>query len=163
MTVAMRGDGQPKDIGGDALVLTAFKGELGPAAREIDGLLNDELESLVASGEFSGRLGETAVVPSNGAVNARRVVLLGLGERTVLDSYRLHNAYSFAGRELRRRRLQRAVLAADASLAGGAAVDAPALLRAMVTGLLVANFDAGVRTAEAERTPPITDVVVVGF
>lgn len=165
MTVAMRGDGRPTEIGGDALVVTAFPGELGPAAQDVDAAIGGELQTLVTSGEFRGRLGEVTVVPSGGALGARRVVLLGLGERTLLDSYRLHNAYTFAGRELRRRRLQRAVLVADTSLAGSVTGDVAVLLRAMVTGLLVANFDAGVRKAETEShtTPPITDVVVAGF
>ena len=43
MTVAMRGDGDPATIGGDALVVTAFKGELGPVA------VGSSMRSLAAS------------------------------------------------------------------------------------------------------------------
>jgi leucyl aminopeptidase len=163
MTVAMRGDASPGEIGGDALVVTSFTGELGAAAAAIDEALGGELRAMVASREIKGRLGEVTVVRSGGAVAAQRVVVLGLGDRAVVDGYRLHNAYTFAGRELRRRRLPRAVLVADTSLAGTATGNVAALLRAMVTGLLVANFEAGISKSDAEMAPQITDVVVAGF
>ena len=162
MTVAMRGDGAPTAIGGDALVVTAFTGELSGPAAAVDATLGGELRAMLDSGEASGRFGELSLIPSAGAVAARRVLMLGLGERTVLDAYRLHNAYTFAGRELRRRRLPRVVLATDPSLVGSATGDLGALLRAMVTGTLLANFDAGVHKRNGDRPPLIDEVVVAG-
>lgn len=164
MTVTMRGDGEPVTIGGDALVVTAFKGELGALAETIDGSLGGELAAMLASGEITGRFGEVTVVGAATAIAARRVVMVGLGDRAVLDGYRLYNAYTFVGRELRKRRLVRAVLAADLSLLGRAAPDQPALLRAMVTGTLLANFEAGALKKDAEdRSPLIEEVVVAGL
>jgi leucyl aminopeptidase len=162
MTVAMRGVGAPAAIGGDALVVTAFTGELGPAASEIDGSLDRVLAGMVASGEVRGRFGEVTVVPAPDGVAARRVVLLGLGDRAVLDSYRLHNAYTLVGRELRKRRLSRVILAGDLSLAGGPTTDLAGLLRAMVTGTLLANFEAGAHKKDRDRAPLIEEVVVAG-
>ena len=103
MTEVKRGDGAPAGIGGDALVVTAFTGELGPAASEIDSFLGGILAATIASGEARGRIGEVTMVPGADGVAAARVVLLGLGDRAVLDSYRLHNAYTLLGRELRKR------------------------------------------------------------
>ncbi|MEO8897443.1 MAG: leucyl aminopeptidase [Candidatus Dormibacter sp.] len=163
MTVAMRGEGAPAAIGGDALVVTAFAGELGPAASEVDASLGGVLGVMVASGEVRGRFGEVTVVAGGNGIAAGRVVLLGLGERAKLDSYRLHNAYTLVGRELRRRRMSRVVLAGDPSLAGGPATDLAALLRAMVTGTLIANFDAGMHKSDDERPPAIEEVVVAGL
>ncbi|MDQ6847645.1 MAG: leucyl aminopeptidase [Candidatus Dormibacteraeota bacterium] len=160
MTVAMRGDGAPMTIGGDALLVTAFAGELGPAAIDVDGRLDGELTAMLSSGELTGSFGEVSVVNAAGGIAARRVVVLGLGDRTVLDSFRLHNAYTLAGRVLRRRRLTHLVLAADVSLGETAVPDTPALLRAMVTGTLVANHEAGVNKS-APDTPPLIDEVVV--
>jgi leucyl aminopeptidase len=162
MTVAMRGDGAPAGIGGDALVVTAFKGELGPVATALDGALRGELSGMIESGEMRGSFGEVTVIPATGGIAARRVAVLGLGDRAVLDSFRLHNAYTLAGVQLRRRRLTRVVLAADTSLAGTAVPDVAALLRAMVTGTLVANHEAGVRKSEPDQAPPIGEIVVGG-
>jgi leucyl aminopeptidase len=162
MTVAMRGDGAPMTIGGDALVVTAFKGSLGPVSETVDIALGGELSSRLESGEITGRFGEVSVLTAGSGLVARRVVLLGLGDRDKLDGYRLHNAYTLAGRELRRRRLTRVVLVADPSLAGEAVPDLAALLRAMVTGTLVANFEAGQQKREDDRAPAIEEVVVAG-
>ncbi len=163
MTVAMRGDGPPATIGGDALVVTAFMGELGPAAADVDGALHGELAAMLSSGELSGRFGEVAVINAAGRVSARRVVLLGLGDRKVLDSFRLHNAYTLAGLELRRHRLSRLVLAADTSLAETAVPGLAALLRAMVTGTLLANHQAGVSKSDPDTSPLVAEVVVAGI
>ncbi len=97
MTVAMRGDGDPATIGGDALVVTAFKRELGPAAAAVDGALDGELSAMLASGEITGRFGEVTVLTAPAGVAARRLVVLGLGERSALDSFRLHNALHAGG------------------------------------------------------------------
>ena len=126
MTVAMRGDGDPATIGGDALVVTAFKHELGPVASSLDDTLNGELTEMLSTGEMRGEFGEVTVLPATAGIAARRVVVLGLGDRAVLDSFRLYNAYTLAGRELRRRRLSRPVLAVDTSLAGTAVPDVAA-------------------------------------
>ena len=163
MTVAMRGDGAPTEIGGDALVVTAYNGELGQVAAEVDSGNGGELAAMLASGEIRGSFGEVTVVPSPAGVAARRLVLLGLGKREALDSYRVHNAYTLAGRELRRRRLPRVVLVADSSIAQGG-VDADCLLRSMVTGTLVANHESGGRkSSDDERSPLIEEVVVAGL
>lgn len=163
MTVAMRGDGDPATIGGDALVVTAFKGELGAAASDVDTALGGELAGMVASRQLTGRLGELTVLASADGIAARRVAVLGLGDRAVLDSFRLHNAYTLAGHELRRHRLTRLVLAADPSLAGSAASDTAALVRSMVTGILRANHEGGVSKTDPDRAPLVEEVVVAGI
>ena len=162
MTVAMRGDGPPSGIGGDALVVTAYSDELGTAAAVLDLAMDGELAAMVASGELRGRFAEVSVLPAPPGISARRVVVLGLGDRDALDNFRLHNAYTFAGRALRRRRLTRVVLAADASLCGPAVPDMAALCRAMVTGMLIANHEAGVRKSNPDAAPLIEEVTVAG-
>ncbi len=162
MTVAMRGDGPPAGIGGDALVVTAYGDELGTAAAVLDLAMDGELAAMVESGELRGRFAEVTVLPAPPGISARRVVVLGLGDRDLLDNFRLHNAYTFAGRALRRRRLTRVVLAADASLCGPAVPDMAALCRAMVTGMLIANHEAGVRKSSPDAAPLIEEVTVAG-
>ncbi|HSP65849.1 MAG TPA: M17 family peptidase N-terminal domain-containing protein, partial [Candidatus Deferrimicrobium sp.] len=92
MSVAMGAVGDPRTIGGDALVVTAFKQELGSAATALDVTMSGELSALLSSGEMKGRFGEVVVLPAAAGIAARRVVVLGLGDRSVLDSFRLHNA-----------------------------------------------------------------------
>ena len=104
---------------------------------------------MLLSRELAGRFGEATVVDAPEGVAARRVVVLGLGGADVLDSFRLHNAYTLAGRELRAHRLARPVLAVDASLAQTAVSNLGALLCAMVTGVLLANHEAGLNKTDS--------------
>ena len=162
MTVAMRGDGPPGRIGGDALVVTAYSDALGDAAAVVDGAMGGELAAMIESGELRGRFAEVTVVPAPPGVSARRVVVLGLGDRDALDSMRLHNAYTLAARALRKRHLTRVVLAVDASLCEHAVPDMAALCRTMVTGMLVANHDPGVHKRNPGNAPLIEEVIVAG-
>jgi leucyl aminopeptidase len=162
MPVAMRGDAPAVAIGGDVLVVTAFTELLGPAAVEVDSAMAGELAAMISSGEIRGRFGEVTVLSAPAGIAVRRVVVLGLGDRAALDSFRLHNAYTLAGIALRRRRLTRVVLAVDTTLVGDAVADVAALLRAMVTGILVANHQAGISKTDPDVEPLIDEVVVAG-
>ncbi len=162
MTVAMRGDGGAMAIGGDALVVTATKGRLGAHAARADAAVGGELAAMLSSGELTGRFGEVTVLSASASIAARRVVVIGLGDPALLDCFRLHNAYTLLGRELRRRRLVRVVLATETELDSPAVPDIAALLRAMVTGTLVANHEPEARKADPEVAPLIEEVVVAG-
>ena len=163
MTVATRGAGAPTEIAGDALVVIAYKGELAGSAAAVDAALDGELSAFVASGEYAGKIGETATVHSRGSLAASRVVLVGLGDRGKLDSFRLHNAFVFAGKELRKRRASRVVLVLDADLAAAAGVSEATLARIAGTGVLVANFDSGPRKGDGSDEPLIESVEVSGL
>ena len=73
---------------------------------------------MLASGEMSGRFGEVTVLTAGQRHRGASRGRARAGRPGRLDGFRLHNAYTLAGRELRRRRLTRPVLAADTSLAG---------------------------------------------
>jgi leucyl aminopeptidase len=67
----------------DALVVAVFEGEKleeGVLA-EIDKRSNGVISSLVETGEFSGKSGESAYVPNPGNIKARRLLLLGAGKK----------------------------------------------------------------------------------
>lgn len=162
MAVALRADRDVAAIAADALVVIAFTERLSPAASEVDAAMDGELTAMLSSRELRGRFGEVTVLPSPAGIAARRVVVLGLGDRSALDTFRLHNAYTLAGRELRRRRLTRLVLAAEPTLAGEASPDIAALIRAMVTGVLVANHEAGIHKRDPDTAPLIEELVVGG-
>jgi leucyl aminopeptidase len=162
MTTAVRADRGFAAVPADALVVAAFHEQLGAAAAEVDVAMDGELAAMLSSGEMRGRFGEVTVLPSPQGIAARRVVVLGLGDPTVLDTFRLHNAYTLAGGVLRRRRLPRVILDVDPALAGGSAPDSVAVIRAMVTGVLVANHQAGIRKSDPDSAPLIDEVVISG-
>lgn len=64
-----------------ALVVNHFQGLQSPhgAAAALDQKLGGALRALIASGDFKGKLGETAVLYPHGEILATRIILVGLG------------------------------------------------------------------------------------
>ena len=67
---------------GDCLVIGAFeRGELGAEASALDRSLRGRVRRLLASGDFSGRSGETLLLPEVAGLTAGRLLLVGLGAK----------------------------------------------------------------------------------
>ena len=64
-----------------AIVGVHERDELDAAGRELDRALGGRLARLLKAGDFTGRAGETLLLPELGAGPAARVVLVGLGAR----------------------------------------------------------------------------------
>jgi leucyl aminopeptidase len=90
--VTAPGEGEP-----DALALP-FPAEpssrFSNGARELDGQLSGRLQRLADSGELKGELGKTVVLHTDGELNARRVVVAGVGQKDELDADALRTAAS---------------------------------------------------------------------
>jgi leucyl aminopeptidase len=91
--VKAAGEGEP-----DSLAIPFPEGDTGRAlsngARELDGRLKGRLQRLAESGELKGELGKAVVLHTDGELNARRVVVAGIGKRDELDADALRTAAS---------------------------------------------------------------------
>lgn len=69
-------------IDADAIVVNLFKGvtQPGGATGVVNKALDGAITDLIAGGDLRGKLGETAVLYPRGAIPARRVIIVGLGE-----------------------------------------------------------------------------------
>src|SRR5215813_6531070 len=67
----------------DALVVAVFEGEkpTDGALAEINKRSNGVLTSLIETGEFTGKSGESAYIHNPGDMKARRLLLLGVGKK----------------------------------------------------------------------------------
>ncbi len=65
----------------DAIIVNLFKGVTHPggATGAVDAALSGAISELIAGGDLSGKLGETAVLYPRGAIPAKRVIVVGLG------------------------------------------------------------------------------------
>jgi leucyl aminopeptidase len=109
--------GTPDAVVCDMAALTTFQlgGRRPTMLRGFDRTVQDEVKRLVASGDFTGKRNETAIVyPSSGP---KRLLLIGLGERKEVTPAALRNAAAIAGR--------RAVAVGAASLTFTIADDVP--------------------------------------
>jgi leucyl aminopeptidase len=88
---------------GDCLVVGIFeRAEMGPQATAVDRSMRGRLRSLLASGDFSGRLSETLLLPEVTGIGARRLLLVGLGPKASFNrrSWRraMHSAITAVGK-----------------------------------------------------------------
>src|SRR5580765_7041762 len=63
-------------------------------ALELDGQLKGRLQRLADSGELKGDLGSAVVLHTDGELNARRVVVAGVGNKDELDADAMRTAAS---------------------------------------------------------------------
>ena len=132
---------------GDAVVVTAFEDSLSAAAQEVDRALDGLLTEMRNSKELTGKFAERVIVHTLGRLPSKRVMVVGLGKPGQLDTYRLHNAFWFAGGALHRQGAHSVsayvdgeVVAAIAGRNGEAAAALHDTAHAVVTGLALGNF-----------------------
>ena len=77
------GEGEPDSLA--ILFPEGTEGTFSNGARELDGQLRGRLQRLADSGELKGDLGTAVVLHTDGELNARRVVVAGVGKRDELD------------------------------------------------------------------------------
>ena len=85
------------------------KPNLSGRARTIDGAMNGRLAAVLETGDFRGKPGQTLVLYPDGAIAARRVLLLGLGAEPALDTETLRRAAGSAVGQARRHRAKKLV------------------------------------------------------
>ena len=99
----------------EALVALHF--EDGILAQEPAGLVDrasgGQIGNLLASGDFRGKLCQTAVIRTGSATPARRIVVVGLGKRADFNLEKLRGAYAAAARQARDLNLKEFSLAVD--------------------------------------------------
>ncbi len=78
--------GTPSKISSDCVVVLAWnKGSLSDEAKVIDSASGKAISKIIRSGDFSGKTGESQLIHNPAGVTAKRVLLLGAGERRKLD------------------------------------------------------------------------------
>ena len=94
--------GDIKDQVVDCLVIDHFEGEETPkrAGQWLDEALGGAVTALLAGGDFTGKAGSTALLYTNGRVNAARVLVVGLGKPAKFDNRAARTAAATAGRAL---------------------------------------------------------------
>ena len=79
--------GPPQNISADCVVTVVWrKAQLSDEAAAIDKAGNKSLSRIIRSGDFDGKLGETLVVHQPAGTPARRLLLVGGGERKQLNA-----------------------------------------------------------------------------
>jgi leucyl aminopeptidase len=142
--------GQLGDVAADAIVVNLFQGVSVPggATGAIDGALAGAITLLIATGDFTGKLNQVAVLypsapgasgaaPGAGGVQASRVILVGLGKQDDFTLDRVRQVSATAARRARDLGVKRlATIVHGAGIGGVAPRDAAqALVEGAILGL----------------------------
>jgi leucyl aminopeptidase len=97
----------------DAIVVFAARHGTNPdlEADPVNEALGDALTTLINDGDFSGKSGEVAVLYSHGAILAKRVLLVGLGEDSEFSADGLRRAMALALQKARSLNLKHVAVA----------------------------------------------------
>lgn len=88
----------------DILIVNLFEGAKSPtgATAAVDIALNGELKKIIKEEDFKGQLGSTLVIRTNGRIKARKVIVIGLGEKNKFDLNALRKAFAAGIRQAQR-------------------------------------------------------------
>jgi leucyl aminopeptidase len=146
------------EVQADWLVVGVTEGpEFPRAIADLDQRLGGKLSRLRESKDLSGKSGEVVTLLDVPGVNARRLLLVGLGPAEKSNAVSLSKALQTAARQISTREKQRVAVAVE-SFAVGEAVDAA--LRAALTAMYVGSAGQDLYRAEKARYP-FDEVIVL--
>src|SRR5262245_10613764 len=125
------------EIEGDALAFGVYEGEKpeeGPLA-EIDKRSGGVITSLIETGEFTGKAGESAYIHTPGEIKARRLLLLGAGKSDEFNTDVIRKLAGTAARALRSKKARNFIFLLRSQLWVGESA------QAATEGALLALFD----------------------
>src|SRR5690606_2172494 len=142
------------------VVFGAEGGELAGVAQAVDEALSGALRELIEGGDFSGKSGQVAVLYPRGAIPAKRVIAVGLGQRDRLTVDTLRRAAAQAAQKARD--LKARTMAAAPEVIDG--LDIAQAAEALAEGALLGLYQYhGQKTSDApEALPELFTIVVEG-
>lgn len=148
-----------------AIIVNLFQGvtEPGGATGAVNKALNGAITELIAGGDISGKLGQTAVLYPRGAIPARRVIVVGLGRR---EEFGLEAVREAAGAAIKQARQVRAGNVATVVHGGGAGgLDFAQAAQAVVEASLLAvyKYNAPRSKEDEDEPPPVDSLTLVEF
>jgi len=87
----------------ELILVNLFQGVTDPggATGSVNKALDGQIGDLIAAGDFKGKLNETAVLYTRGAMPAKRVLLVGLGKQDEFDLDKVRQVAGTAARKVR--------------------------------------------------------------
>ncbi len=148
----------------DALVVNLFKGVTRPggATGAVDKALDHAISELIRQGDLDGSLGQVAVLYPRGAIPAKRVLIVGLGEAEKFDLEAARRAAAAAAKKARALKAQSLTTIVHGAGVGG--LDPRDAAQAVVEGTLLALYTFPKYQQKAEETPSLpSSLTIVEF
>ena len=150
--------GAIQETGADTLIVNLFKGVSAPggATGAVDKALDGAISDLVAQGDVKGEAGEIAVLYPRGAISAKRVLVVGLGEQADFDLEAVRKASARAAKKARALNAKHVATIVHGGGIGG--LDIQQAAQATAEGALLAlyRFDADKQQEEKNELETLT-------
>ena len=149
------------DAAVDLLAVGLFDSKsLDPVCRNLDGLLDGAIQRLTKLGDFKAKRGNTALLYTDGRIAAKRVLLVGMGERKKADLNTLRQAASAAAKKAVSLKAKKLGVALHCVM--GPAFDYAALGRAAAEGAHLGSYsyDEFVTTDKNKRPAVLTVEII---
>lgn len=151
------------DSTADTIIVNLFAGVTNPsgATGAVDVALGGAISDLISGGDFTGRAGDIAVLYPRGVINARRVLVVGLGESEKFDLEGVRQASAAAIKRARDLKADHVATIVHGAGIGGLPVAAAA--QATVEGSLLALYRYAHNHDDADAQHEIETLSVVEF
>lgn len=145
--------GDVKAVTAEALIVNLFEGvsQPGGATGVIDKALDGAISELIASGDVTGKLGQTVVVYPRGAIQARRVIVVGLGPADQFDLEAVREVSAVAIRQARQVGATKAATIVHGGGIGG--LEITEAVQAVTEGSLLALYEYDAPRAKPNESP----------
>ncbi len=154
--------GDTSQVISELVVLGVFQGAspLTGAVAAVDEALGGAIGEILAAGDFQGKAEQVLPFYTRGAIPAKRLLLLGLGEQAKFDLDVLRRVSSAAARAVRKLRVGQCHSAIHGLEAGLAPGDAA---QAIVEGTILGNYVfTEHKTDLADMLPPLESLTLLG-
>ena len=134
----------------------------GGATRSVDFALGGAISELINAGDLTGKAGETALLYARGAIPAKRVLVVGLGQAEELDLQGLRRASAIVARAVRKLGVTEYHSIVHGAGSGG--LDVQAAAQAVTEGTILGSYSFDEhRTVQEDREPELTALTLVEF
>ncbi len=152
-----------QDEAADLLVVNLFEGvtEPGGALKAVDDALGGLVSAVIATGDLQGKLGESHLLYTAGALPAQRVLIAGLGKQAEFGAPQARKAAAAAAKQARDLGVSRVSTVVHGAGQGG--LDVRAAAQAVVEGTLQGayRFEAHKRDRGDNDKPAIAELIVL--
>ncbi len=124
----------------DAIVLNLFEGVTVPggATGAVDAALNGQVRDLIATGDFTGKFKQVAVLYPRGGISAKRLLLVGLGKREEFTLDRVRQVSAAVARHARGLGIEQLATVVHGGGVGG--LDVSDAAQAVVEGAILGTY-----------------------
>src|SRR3989338_5921615 len=146
----------PNEIKTDVLVLGIYESEpLADSVTEVDKALNGLISEIISDGEIKGKLFETQLIHTHSKIGAKKVLVIGCGEKKTFDALKYTQVVGAAFRTLAKKGNQTLAISLDAN------INPAEKITLGVEGVLTASFDPAIYKTEKNEKIEITEVTFV--